>query len=84
MDSWGYKLEDAQKLLDEYTKQAIEAVKNGKIEFVRETPYAKEYRFITKLNTPQKGIQEFYSGWIIKNDKLDELILSSPFVKEIK
>lgn len=84
VDSWGYKLEDAQTLLEIYKKQAIEAVKNNTIQFVRETPYGKEYKFITTLITPKKGKQQFYSGWIIKNEKTNELVLSSPFVKEIK
>ncbi|MFK8298986.1 hypothetical protein ACI76O_11435 [Capnocytophaga cynodegmi] len=79
VDSWGYKLEDAQKLLDEYTKQAIEAVKKGKVEFREIDKFGnKVYRVKTILNTPKKGIQQVEAGWIIKPDKIDELKLSTP------
>ncbi|WOC53120.1 hypothetical protein BPO_p0037 (plasmid) [Bergeyella porcorum] len=79
VDSWGYKLEDAQKLLDEYTKQAIEAVKKGKVVFKEVDKYGnKVYKIKTILKTPNRGIKEIDAGWIIKPEKIDELILSTP------
>jgi len=79
VDSWGYKLADADNLLAIYKKQAIQAVKEGKVIFNKTTQYGNEYKVITNLITPQKGQVAIYSGWIIKNENLDELILSTPF-----
>ena len=84
IDSWGYKLTDADNLLATYKSQAIQAIREGKFEFVRTTEHGTEYRIITVLNTPKNGTQNFYSGWIIKNGNISEVVLSSPFVKEIK
>ena len=84
VDSWGYKLSDAESLLSIYKNQAVQAVKDGKVIFSKTTQFGIEYKIETILNTPLKGEIKIYSGWIIKNDKIDELLLSSPFVDWVK
>jgi hypothetical protein len=84
VDSWGYKLADADNLLATFKSQATKAVKEGKTIFTKTTTFGNEYKIETILNTPKNGQVKIYVGWIIKNDKLDELILSSPFIDWVK
>lgn len=84
VDSWGYKPADAENLLTVYKNQAIQAVKDGKITFTKTTTFGNEYKIETILNTPKNGQIKIYAGWIIKNEKSDELLLSSPFVDWVK
>ncbi|MFN8417579.1 MAG: hypothetical protein U0U66_14710 [Cytophagaceae bacterium] len=79
VDSWGYQLADADNLLSIYKNQAIQAVKEGNAIFNKTTQYGDEYKIIISLSTPKKGQVTIYSGWIIKKEKLDELILSTPY-----
>jgi len=81
VDSWGYKLTDAENLLSIYKSQAIQAVKDGNVIFVRTSEEGIIYRIETVLSTPNKGQQKFYSGWILKGNDLQ---LVTPFAKEIK
>ncbi|CAI9429312.1 hypothetical protein MSHRCOH1_03790 [Candidatus Ornithobacterium hominis] len=85
VDSWGYKLDDAERLLEIYRKQAIEAVKNGKVISSGVNNFGvKLYKIKTKLKTPSGKKVNIYAGWIIKPDKIDELILSTPFDGYVK
>ena len=80
VDSWGYKLADAENLLTIYKNQAIQALKDGKLIANGVDDFGNQlFKIETILNTPLKGEVRVYAGWIIKPNKVDEVILSTPF-----
>lgn len=80
VDSWGYKLLDAEELLEIYRNQAIRALTDGKLIANGIDDFGNQlYKVETILNTPLKGEIKVYAGWIIKPNAVDELILSTPF-----